>query len=290
MYVFNDEKKWIKALAYDLCFEKACMVSNLGEEAMLGKYKYYCSISGWSSATLFARGPKKDDYFNKDLSYETLSDDRDGSAYKTIKIGEETWMAENLNFSDSLMSGFGFLQDGNLKCNSLDTNNCEMSGRMYTYTGAMNISSSYKSKYADTVIVKKIQQGVCPEGWHVPDTLEWSLLSKQVNGKASALKSLVSWSFYSDKIDDLTNSSGFSAVMAEVSNGNETQMCTATQYSTNKYYVQVLKASSNDIVRTTVAKSESCYLRCLKDKELKEENPPKEKEPESSASESSEEE
>jgi uncharacterized protein (TIGR02145 family) len=79
-----------------------------------------------------------------------LHDSRDGKDYQTMKVGNLTIMAENLNFNTE--GAFCFR-------NSEDF--CDKYGRLYTYKTAMNGS---EEEYA---------QGICPDGWHIPAAEEW---------------------------------------------------------------------------------------------------------------------
>lgn len=83
---------------------------------------------------------------------EGFRDSRDGKTYRYVKIGKQTWMAENLNYK---MSGS--------MCGKNDPN-CKRFGRAYTWPAA-----------------KK----ACPSGWHLPSSDEWDALLSAVGGAKS---------------------------------------------------------------------------------------------------------
>ncbi len=102
---------------------------------------------------------------------ELLIDERDGNTYTTVQIGNQCWMSQNLNFD----SGEGsFAGIGNYSP--------EVSGRYYTWTGAMRLDARYNDEFFPTNV--ESAQGVCPTGWHVPSHSEFTTLENQdgVNG------------------------------------------------------------------------------------------------------------
>ena len=80
-------------------------------------------------------------FAQKDSSFV---DSRDGKVYKTVKIGTQTWMAQNLNYT---MVNSSCYNDSNV--------NCKTYGRLYTWAAAKT---------------------ACPKGWHLPSDTEWSIL------------------------------------------------------------------------------------------------------------------
>jgi uncharacterized protein (TIGR02145 family) len=108
-----------------------------------------------------------------------LTDSRDGKKYKTVKIGSQTWMAENLNYAAN-----------GSKCYDNNSGNCAKYGRLYDWNTA-----------------KK----ACPSGWHLPSQSEWDMLSNAVGGANVAgkkLKAKSGWSNNGNGTDDY----GFSAL------------------------------------------------------------------------------
>ena len=98
-----------------------------------------------------------------------LVDSRDGLSYRIVKIADQVWMAENLNYKvDSSW------------CFKNESDSCLVYGRLYQWTAAMNLGNTYLTTSAKGRISTK-HQGVCPKGWHIPDSTEWEDLLKYVD-------------------------------------------------------------------------------------------------------------
>ncbi|WP_297702369.1 fibrobacter succinogenes major paralogous domain-containing protein [uncultured Fibrobacter sp.] len=222
--------------------------------------------------------------------YGTLVDNRDGQVYKTVKIGCQWWMAENLNYR--------YLQpteelDSSSFCYNDSMDYCAKYGRLYTWSAAMDSAGLFSNSgkgcgnntfcNLDSVVV----QGVCPEGWHIPVDVEFDILAFAV-GKYSpnggkVLKSASDWG------DDGNGSDafGFSALPAGfVFNGEryDNMFYTARFWSTTECCSPMnsagasLQMDHNDYARLMNSdKFFSFSVRCVKDHEWKLWNPPNEK-------------
>jgi uncharacterized protein (TIGR02145 family) len=105
--------------------------------------------------------------FNPSISYGSFTDSRDGQTYRTVTIGTQTWMAENLNWA-----GVG----GDLGwCSGNNASNCDLYGRLYDWSTVMGLPSSCNSRSCASQ-VQSPHQGICPSGWHVPSDAEWTTL------------------------------------------------------------------------------------------------------------------
>lgn len=112
---------------------------------------------------------------------EVLKDSRDGQSYRTVRIGDQVWMAQNLNFT----VGVNWCYDDKAE-------NCQKYGRLYNWNTAMT---------------------ACPAGWHLPSRAESETLVSFAGGSmlgGRKLKSTSGWSGKSDGMDPF----GFNAIPA----------------------------------------------------------------------------
>ena len=99
---------------------------------------------------------------------QTLTDSRDKKKYKTVKIGEQTWMAQNLDYHGA--DGFlGLCYGDEPKKKIRKPENCKKYGRLYNWKEAME---------------------ACPSGWHLPSDEEWQTLVDFAGGDEVAGKKL----------------------------------------------------------------------------------------------------
>ena len=253
-YVFT-QGDWKKASAMDIYFNKACIPMNNGATNKLKGVTYKCNGSSWSEILFYAQ--ETTDYFSHDVAYGSLTDSRDGKTYKTVTIGGREWMAENLNFADSV--NFPNLQFGNF-CYSGKPENCEKSGRFYTWTAALNLVSGFQSTLRESLD----STGICPSGWHVPDTAEWRSLVTAVP-KAVDLMAEGAW-----HASSATNASGFTALPSGDEDmedgGYHTVFCTSSQYNSSRNYVYEMTYSASALSRDYHYKSDYCSVRCVKNR------------------------
>lgn len=181
-----------------------------------------------SSSVVSALSPCKTDSTDS-CEYGTLTDDRDGQTYKTVKIGNQEWMAENLNYAytDVPYEFVDYTSDSTSWCFDNDASNCTKYGRFYTWAAAMDSLGKWSTNgkgcgYDITCTITTPVRGICPGGWHLPSKTEWETLFTAVGGQPTAgkvLKSTSGWEsedFYGNKIigNNGTDAFGFSALPA----------------------------------------------------------------------------
>lgn len=166
---------------------------------------YICDSASKAWRWAHLKDYERTEMFNPNIEYDTFVDSRDGNAYKTVKIGDQVWMAENLRY----IAGNGTYYR---------TEYFDKMGCYYTFSKALDIAKTKTDSVMDFTL-----KGICPEGWHVPSVEEWRVLEKTV-GSIGALKSSVGW------FEKGTNASGFSAVPSHYNDNCTINACQSTVY------------------------------------------------------------
>lgn len=189
---------------------------------------------------------KKDDLINVYLAYENFTDNRDNKTYKTVKIGQQWWMAENLNYN--MEGSFAFMNN---------EENAEIYGRLYYYKLAIN---------------------ACPIGWHLPSKAEWNELIEYVGPKPGKELKAVSdlWQQHFYNIIE-TNGTGFTALpgggVVEVFTGiNQFAHFWSSSLESNRYPMFIKLAYFDNLanlkyyINTDPNTEELMFsIRCIKD-------------------------
>ncbi|MCL2284519.1 MAG: hypothetical protein FWC26_14485 [Fibromonadales bacterium] len=135
-----------------------------------------------------------------DNSAMHFCDTRDGRLYKYVEIGNQVWMAENLNYEIEGGKCYGedgevvFRYEGDLTYITLSDKeiqaNCEKYGRLYDWSTAMALGLSCNENECENQIQRSGHQGICPKGWYIPNYMNWHELITLVGGLDSAGKHL----------------------------------------------------------------------------------------------------
>ena len=227
-----------------------------------------------SSSSVTLATPCKTDSTDT-CEYGELVDDRDGLFYKTVKIGDQVWMAENLNYA--------YLQptdelDSSSFCYNDSAEYCEKYGRLYTWGVAMDSSGTWSSNgkgcgYCAECTPAYPVRGVCPEGWHLPSIDEWYTLFLAVGDSTLFGVKLKSTSGWRDGGNG-TDAFGFSALPAGYMRGNPiysadsscAHFWSSTTHGDN-YMEYAQLCYDTDVAYQVIATSkyEGKSVRCVKD-------------------------
>ena len=202
-----------------------------------------------------------------------LTDARDGRVYKTVKLGSQEWMAENLNYA----------AEGSL-CYEDDEKNCEKYGRLYNWEVALDTSNrGCGDNFSGCRLRSDFhpREGICPDGWHVPEHAEWDTLFAyaDAHGEGESAGDALQ-AYYRDDYLEKTYSSdrfGFNVVPAGVFNGKEfsglgtsSEFWTASIETTDWLsYISItpstihfVKGSGSNVYMTHI--SHAVSVRCVK--------------------------
>ena len=158
---------------------------------------------------VFASGCKKDDD-----TANTINDPRDGTVYKTVTLGTQVWMAENLkylpkdpgvrpqsegSYTEPYYYVYGY--EGASVSGAKATDNYNTYGVLYNWTAAMND---------------------CPDGWHLPSDEEWTQLTDYLGGESVAGGKLkeTGTTHWNSPNTGATNETGFTALPGAYRSGH----------------------------------------------------------------------
>jgi uncharacterized protein (TIGR02145 family) len=181
---------------------------------------------------------------------QTFKDSRDGKVYKSVKVGGQTWMAQNLNYAAK-----------GSKCYDNRAENCAKYGRLYDWNTA-----------------KK----ACPAGWRLATNAEWAALVNYAGGSEPAgvtLKSKTGWDGDGNGTDDY----GFSALPGGygcgggcfdgpdgdgyvgdfIRSGDTGNWWSATAAEEGGVFYRLMSSDSEDVERYLYDKTYMCSVRCI---------------------------
>lgn len=258
-YSIDDGKTWTGPLKK--------VFGAVGEKQKSGKRKEMVwdvlaeqeEITGFCQFQITA---KSENPFNTNSG--TFVDERDGQVYRWVRIGEQIWMAENLQATK--------YSDG-VEIRNI-TNN-----RIWNYatTGAYclhNNDQYYKNKIGALYNWYAAKSGkLCPKGWHVPSDTEWEYLTDFLGGESiSGGKMKITTEWHNSQSNE-NNSSGFSAIPSgfRYSDGNfwgipyNCYWWSATESIMTTAWYRNLHYKNTGLNRHRQAKSYGYSVRCIKD-------------------------
>lgn len=223
------------------------------------------NVTEYKDVKLEANSNYKDLYF-KHFGNDTycfgcggnITDTRDGRSYKTVCIGNQVWMAEDLKYN----------APGSY-CYDNDAANCNNYGRLYNWTIMMNGDSASST-------VPSGVQGICPTGWHIPSQAEWQILVDFLGGTSVAGGELRETTGWDAPNNGATNSVKFDAKPTGYYNttifnglGSQVSWWTSTNntLTPGNYFYVTTGSTYASISLIYSSKPNDLYLscRCVKD-------------------------
>ncbi len=212
-----------------------------------------------------------------DHDFGSMTDPRDGNTYKTIQIGNQVWMAENLAYLPSVAEEttgsfttpyyYVYGYDGTDTAAAKATDNYQTYGVLYNWPAAMNSSASSSTNPSGV-------QGVCPPGWHLPSDEEWTQLTDYLGGvnEAGGKLKATGTTHWESPNTDASNESGFTALPGGYHAderfrdiGSYGYWWSATENNADYAFYRVLLYSLNRVYRFNSDKEMGLAVRCVKD-------------------------
>jgi len=204
--------------------------------------------------------------------------DVDGNVYKTVLIGNQIWMGENLRTTH--FSNWDPILNGEKVANYCDNNSYyfrynEDPGTVVQYGLLYN---SYAATHSNTMEPERSNsvpsgiQGACPTGWHLPSLAEYLILIDHLGGEEEAGGKLKSIELWNSPNEGATNSSNFSALPTggyDKYNSGYSGLGVSTSFLTSTgrpddTFVVYLDNKSSHAPIYVVHRCNGSYIRCVK--------------------------
>jgi len=274
-WAYIDRKGEIKVnpqfgMAYSFGGNWAKIVNNDGKVGFINK-KGETVVHPLYDSTLAVKDDKFSSYARlreKRIAYAggLFFDPRDSTEYKTIKIGKQIWMAQNLNYRGE--DGYlGLCYGDEPRRQIFNTENCEKYGRLYDWSEAMGLDRTQNWKLLGELEVPV--QGACPDGWYLPSNEDWQILKNNVGFLAAGknLKALSGWDANGSGTDDYGfaalpggryNNAGFSEI------GKEGNWWTSTEFNASTSQRRRISSDMDFLYETNFSKAFLFSIRCVK--------------------------
>ena len=203
---------------------------------------------------------------NPDKTYGSMTD-QEGNVYKTIVIGTQEWMAENLKTST--------YRNGNAITNVTD--NAQWFILSTEAWASYNNDSQFYCPYGKLYNWYAVAdpRNLCPAGWHVPSDTEWATLMNYLGGDSIAggkMKTL-SAQYWNSPNTNATNESGFSGIPSGYRNFDGTfgaigftgNWWTSSEINIYNSWYHILFYNDNNSQKYYSNKRYGASVRCLRD-------------------------
>ena len=217
------------------------------------------------------------------VEYGALYDTRDGQVYRTVVIGNQEWMADNLNYGSmvsGIKAGSAQVDDSKVEkfCSQDSLALCGKGfGGLYQWAEAMGLPSTCNSTLCASILDTLHTVGLCPVGWHMPSTVDFDTLMNRMGGSGTAGASMKADSTGFSTWDNLAynrvDTGGFSALPAGFrldTGGFETQgihaeFWAASEKLASKAQIRILSIYNPVVVLGNLNKTNGYSVRCLRD-------------------------
>jgi uncharacterized protein (TIGR02145 family) len=225
----------------------------------------------WWNGTLWYDGCGNNFVCGDVLSYE-------GEDYNTVMIGNQCWMAENLNIGTMIMGATGMTNNSTIEkyCYNNDAANCTTYGGLYQWAEAVQYQNGATNTTSPTPEFSGNIQGICPTGWHLPTDTEWTALTNALPTPDKGSRLADNAALWADGALDMSPNFGTSGFVALPAGGRFTDGSFGSQSSNAIFWSSAENGSSNawfrnlydddaGVTQGIIDKAFGFSVRCVRD-------------------------